>query len=36
MSFEVTFNRGEPLPSGIYDAVVDSVDLKDTRYGERS
>ena len=35
MSFEVTFNRGEPLPPGTYDAVVDSADLKDTRYGEK-
>ena len=35
MSFEVTFNREEPLPPGIYDAVVDSADLKDTRYGEK-
>ena len=35
MSFEVTFNRGEPLPPGIYDTVVDSTTLKDTRYGEK-
>jgi hypothetical protein len=35
MSFDITFGRGEPLPPGIYDAVVDSADLKDTRYGEK-
>jgi hypothetical protein len=35
MGFDITFGRGEPLPPGIYDAVVDSADLTDTRYGEK-
>jgi hypothetical protein len=35
MSFDTTFGRGEPLSPGIYDVVVDSADLKDTRYGEK-
>ena len=35
MSFDITFGRVESLPPGIYDAVVDSAELKDTRYGEK-
>src|SRR5215208_5320334 len=35
MSFDITFGRGEPLPPGTYDAIVDSAELKDTRYGEK-
>jgi hypothetical protein len=35
MSFDITFDGGEPLPQGIYGAVVDSADLTDTRYGEK-
>ena len=35
MSFDITFEREEPLPPGIYDAVVDSADLRDTRFGEK-
>ena len=35
MTFDITFEREEPLPPGIYDAVVDSADLRDTRFGEK-
>ena len=35
MSFDIAFAREDPLPPEIYDAVVDGVDLKDTRYGEK-
>ena len=35
MSFDITFGRGEPLPPGTYVGVVDSAELKDTRYGEK-
>jgi len=35
MSFDITFDGREPLPPGIYGAIVDSADLTDTRYGEK-
>ncbi len=35
MTFEIKISREEPLPKGTYRSVLQSVNLRDTRYGEK-